>query len=109
VLIDAGLKVGGLISLFAISGGIDPALAVWSTAITVGGSVLLQILKDRREQQRYREDREDRREVARLARESSAAILTQGRNAARRLADPNAPCSAIRAEDPLPPLETPDS
>jgi hypothetical protein len=97
---ETGLRLAGLISLAGITGPLDPTLALWSTAFTVIGSVILQILKDRRERQRHEEEREDRREVARLARESTEAILHQG----RRPADARDPRG-----DPLAPLGPRDS
>jgi redox-regulated HSP33 family molecular chaperone len=74
---EMSCQIGSVISVFALVTNTDPQIAVWTTAITVAGGLLLQILRDRREQQRYREDREDRREVARLALAGNQDLLKQ--------------------------------
>jgi redox-regulated HSP33 family molecular chaperone len=74
---EISCQIGTIIGVSAIIANADPQVAVWTTALTIAGGLILQIMRDRRDDKRYRQDREDRREVARLALLGNKALMKE--------------------------------
>jgi hypothetical protein len=72
---EASLRIGAVVGLSALLiTNADPVMAVWTTAITVAGGLLLQILRDRREERRYQRDRREMIDHRKLSNENNTML-----------------------------------
>jgi protein involved in polysaccharide export with SLBB domain len=74
---EASLGIGAVVGLSALLTNADPMVAVWTTAITVAGGLLLQIIRDRREERRYQRDRREILEHRKLS-DANNTVLRAG-------------------------------